>query len=156
MYFCGTTEFAGGIWAGIALDQPDGKNDGTVKGVTYFSCVPDHGVFVPPNKIAKVGRNYRDPGENERSSYAMTAMRPPILRVNHGKVDVSKVAPRIHEAMNNIAEKGNAEIRVGDRVNVTDLDDGVSGKKTSCYGTVRFVGRVDFVAGDNKYVTYTS
>ena len=29
-----------------------------------------------------------------------------MTKVNHGKVDVSKVAPRIHEAMTVIAEKG--------------------------------------------------
>ena len=138
MHFCGTTEFAGGLWAGVALDDPDGKNDGSVKGVTYFRCAQDHGVFVPPNKLAKVGKNYRDPFETERQSYAQTASRPPMTRVNHGKVDVSKVAPRIHEAMSNIAEKGKDEIKVGDRVNVTDLasNDG-SPKKKSCLGTVR-------------------
>ena len=29
-----------------------------------------------------------------------------MTKVNHGKVDVSKVAPRIHEAMTVIAKKG--------------------------------------------------
>ena len=136
LHFCGTTEFAGGIWAGIALDEPDGKNDGSVKGVTYFKCLPDHGVFVPPNKLAKAGKNYRDPFEQERQSYAQTASRPPMTRVNHGKVDVSKVAPRIHEAMSHIAEKGKDEIKVGDRVNVVDLmpNDGSTSKKKSCIG----------------------
>ena len=61
-----------------------------------------------------------------------------MTRVNHGKVDVSKVAPRIHEAMTKIAEKGKDEIKVGDRVNVVDLalNDGTARKK-SCLGTVR-------------------
>ena len=34
--YCGATQFATSIWAGVELDQPEGKNDGTVKGVTYF------------------------------------------------------------------------------------------------------------------------
>jgi dynactin complex subunit len=34
--FCGTTEFATGMWAGIELDTQDGKNDGTVRGIRYF------------------------------------------------------------------------------------------------------------------------
>ena len=151
LHFCGTTEFAGGIWAGVALDEPDGKNDGSVKNVTYFKCMPDHGVFVPPNKISKAGKYYKDPVEQDRNSYVLTASRPPMTRVNHGKVDVSKVAPRIHEAMTVIAEKGKDEIKVGDRVNVEELvaNDG-SHKTKSCLGTVRFVGSVDFVQGDNK------
>ena len=108
---------------------------------------------MPPNKLAKAGKNYRDPFEQERQSYAQTASRPPMTRVNHGKVDVSKVAPRIHEAMSHIAEKGKDEIKVGDRVNVVDLmpNDGSTTKKKSCIGTVRFVGSVDFVEGDNKW-----
>jgi len=149
LQFCGATEFAGGIWAGVALDEPEGKNDGTVKGVTYFRCPFNHGVFVPPNKLAKAGKNYKDPTfEQEKPSYT----RPPMTKVNHGKVDVSKVAPRIHEAMTVIAEKGKDEIKVGDRVNVKDLlaNDG-SNKTRSCLGTVRFVGSVDFVKGDNKW-----
>ena len=75
-----------------------------------------------------------------------------MTKVNHGKVDVSKVSPRIHEAMTVIAEKGKDEIRVGDRVLVEDLlVDGNNSKTAgSCFGTVRFVGRVDFVEGDNK------
>ena len=102
MHFCGTTEFAGGIWAGVALDEAEGKNDGSIKGVTYFKCAHNHGVFVPPNKLAKAGKHYKDPLEQEKPAYS----RPPMTRVNHGKVDVSKVAPRIHEAMSVIAEKG--------------------------------------------------
>ena len=38
----------------LALDDGEGKNDGSVKGVSYFKCLPEHGVFVPPNKISKV------------------------------------------------------------------------------------------------------
>ena len=46
---------------------------------------------------------------------------------------------------------GKDEIKVGDRVNVKDLvaNDGTN-KTRSCLGTVRFVGSVDFVKGDNK------
>ena len=39
--FCGTTEFATGIWAGVELDTEEGKNDGTVKGLRYFQVHND-------------------------------------------------------------------------------------------------------------------
>ena len=41
--FCGTTEFANGQWAGIELDEPEGKNNGSVGKVQYFKCAPKYG-----------------------------------------------------------------------------------------------------------------
>ena len=35
-----------GYWVGIQLDEPTGKNDGTINGVTYFSTDPNYGAFV--------------------------------------------------------------------------------------------------------------
>ncbi|CAG0887486.1 unnamed protein product [Cyprideis torosa] len=34
--FIGATEFAEGVWIGVILDEPLGKNNGSVKGKTYF------------------------------------------------------------------------------------------------------------------------
>lgn len=41
--FCGSTEFSGGLWAGVELNKPEGKNDGSVAGVQYFTCRIKHG-----------------------------------------------------------------------------------------------------------------
>jgi hypothetical protein len=49
--FFGTTSFSSGKWVGIELSEPVGKNDGSVKGVPYFSCPPNHGVFVKPSQV---------------------------------------------------------------------------------------------------------
>lgn len=49
--FKGVVQFAPGVWAGVELDEAEGTNDGTKDGVTYFSCQPGHGLFVPPDKI---------------------------------------------------------------------------------------------------------
>ena len=48
--FCGTADFAPGVWAGVEYDEEEGKNDGTVQGVVYFKCPRNHGVFVLANK----------------------------------------------------------------------------------------------------------
>nr|XP_026690408.1 CAP-Gly domain-containing linker protein 4-like [Ciona intestinalis] len=43
-------------WAGIELDSPKGKNNGTLAGRTYFRCKPDYGIFVPLSNIAVQGK----------------------------------------------------------------------------------------------------
>lgn len=43
--YIGETHFAPGEWAGIVLDEPNGKNDGCVAGKRYFQCEPKKGIF---------------------------------------------------------------------------------------------------------------
>lgn len=49
--FSGATSFSTGRWIGIELYQSNGKNDGSVNGVPYFTCKPNFGVFVRPTLI---------------------------------------------------------------------------------------------------------
>lgn len=51
--FIGGTQFAPGQWAGIVLDEPIGKNDGSVTGVRYFQCEDGRGIFTRPSKLSK-------------------------------------------------------------------------------------------------------
>lgn len=56
----GTVEFLGevreipglgGPWVGISLDEPMGKNDGSVGGKKYFNCQNKRGLFVRPERV---------------------------------------------------------------------------------------------------------
>eukprot|EP00761_Pharyngomonas_kirbyi_P014126 gb/GECH01014156.1/.p1 GENE.gb/GECH01014156.1/~~gb/GECH01014156.1/.p1 ORF type:complete len:1266 (+),score=326.63 gb/GECH01014156.1/:1-3798(+) len=49
-YF-GKTEFAPGIWVGVEMETPEGKNDGCVQGQRYFTCPQNHGRFVRPERV---------------------------------------------------------------------------------------------------------
>ena len=81
--YIGGTDFAPGVWVGVELDTPQGKNDGAVKGVRwgsgksgknnikflyvfclvsrYFTCPAKKGMFVRPGKLSldKRGREMR-------------------------------------------------------------------------------------------------
>uniref|UniRef100_A0A0A9W372 Microtubule-associated tumor suppressor candidate 2 n=3 Tax=Lygus hesperus TaxID=30085 RepID=A0A0A9W372_LYGHE len=48
------TDLGDDIWCGIELDGPDGLNDGSVNGVRYFSCAPNHGVIAPKSKVSLI------------------------------------------------------------------------------------------------------
>jgi len=49
--FVGPVAFAEGIWVGLEIDEPSGKNNGTVKGVEYFNCADLHGLFLRPSAL---------------------------------------------------------------------------------------------------------
>ncbi|XP_060002405.1 CAP-Gly domain-containing linker protein 1-like [Lagenorhynchus albirostris] len=51
--FLGETQFAPGQWAGIVLDEPTGKSDGSVAGIRYFQCEPLRGIFMGPSKLTR-------------------------------------------------------------------------------------------------------
>uniref|UniRef100_A0A8C6V8X2 Si:dkeyp-47f9.4 n=1 Tax=Neogobius melanostomus TaxID=47308 RepID=A0A8C6V8X2_9GOBI len=83
--FCGSTDFSTGLWAGVELDKPDGKNDGSVAGVQYFICRFRYGIFAPLSKITKPLERLK-PGTMRTS----TPVRPPR------KKDLSRVTPKIN------------------------------------------------------------
>lgn len=52
--FIGPVHWTLGLWLGVKFDEPIGKNDGSVKGVRYFDCEPNHGSFVKPAFVQPV------------------------------------------------------------------------------------------------------
>ncbi|KAL6043966.1 hypothetical protein STEG23_008338 [Scotinomys teguina] len=89
--FCGTTEFASGQWAGIELDEPEGKNNGGVGRVQYFKCAPKYGIFAPLSKISKVKEGRKN------------ATHPPSTRaaphIRSQKVDVAHVTSKVNSGL---------------------------------------------------------
>ncbi|KAL5971770.1 Dynactin subunit 1 [Taenia solium] len=53
--FIGTTQFSSGKWVGVVLNEPLGKNNGSVQGKRYFDCKDGHGLFVRPTQVALIG-----------------------------------------------------------------------------------------------------
>ncbi|XP_039604275.1 CAP-Gly domain-containing linker protein 4-like isoform X5 [Polypterus senegalus] len=86
--FCGATEFAGGQWAGVELDEPEGKNNGAVGGIRYFRCPPNHGIFAPLSKITRV---------SDRKETLMKCSTPKgSMPVRVPKIDLSHVTSKVN------------------------------------------------------------
>lgn len=52
--YLGKIHVAEGVWCGIQLDEPLGKNDGSVSGKRYFTCQQRYGLFSPLARVEKV------------------------------------------------------------------------------------------------------
>ncbi|XP_078085750.1 CAP-Gly domain-containing linker protein 4 isoform X7 [Mustelus asterias] len=89
--FCGTTEFASGQWAGIELDEPEGKNDGSICGIQYFSCPIKYGIFAPLSKISKV--------PVEKKSLTRKSSSKASTPVRSQKMDLSHVTSKVNTGL---------------------------------------------------------
>ena len=64
--FVGSTDFAGGVWIGVKLDEKGkGRNDGIVKGKRYFEAQDKEGIFVREKFVRVV---IHDKSNHRRSS----------------------------------------------------------------------------------------
>ncbi|XP_060114878.1 CAP-Gly domain-containing linker protein 2 isoform X2 [Heteronotia binoei] len=151
--YLGETQFAPGQWAGVVLDDPVGKNDGSVGGVRYFECQPLQGIFTRPSKLTRQPTT-EGSGSDAHSVESLTAQNlslhsgtstPPLsTRVIPLRESVLNSTMKTgNESGSNLSDsgsvkKGDKDFRLGDRVLV-------GGTKT---GVVRYVGETDFAKGE--------
>ena len=78
--FYGPTQFSRGIWVGVVLGTPEGKNDGRVGDIQYFECPPNHGLFTRSQKLKLIQRG-GSPRRHRASSQEAESVtnRSPIL-----------------------------------------------------------------------------
>uniref|UniRef100_A0A3P8STN5 CAP-Gly domain-containing protein n=1 Tax=Amphiprion percula TaxID=161767 RepID=A0A3P8STN5_AMPPE len=148
--FVGGTQFAPGQWAGIVLDEPIGKNDGSVAGVRYFQCEDGRGIFTRPSKLSRTALPEKEANGGQASpapGAPATSESAPAGTTSTGKFwKMSSALNRLaasSESVSNLSDpdsmkKIRRELRLGDRVLV-------GGTKA---GVVRFLGETDFAKGE--------
>lgn len=150
--FVGGTQFAPGQWAGIVLDEPIGKNDGSVAGVRYFQCEDGRGIFTRPSKLSRTPLPEKEANGGQASpapGAPATSESTPAGTTStaHGTgIKMSSALNRMaasSESVSNLSDpdsmkKIRRELRLGDRVLV-------GGTKA---GVVRFLGETDFAKGE--------
>ncbi|XP_062429528.1 CAP-Gly domain-containing linker protein 4 [Rhea pennata] len=99
--FCGTTEFASGQWAGIELDEPEGKNNGSVGKIQYFKCAPKRGIFAPLSKISKAS-------DHKKSSVRSSSTRSSPL-IKSKKIDVTHITSKVNSGLTALKKDSSSE-----------------------------------------------
>ncbi|XP_077499667.1 CAP-Gly domain-containing linker protein 4-like isoform X1 [Amblyomma americanum] len=131
--YCGTIHFATGIWAGVELCNPLGKNDGSLGGVSYFQCPMNHGIFAPITKIQKYD------GSPQVDAASPTKPSRPPKSISYPKVDVSHVSSKIETGLSTLRQKQHLYDRKNNKLSIGDSV--VVGQRK---GVVRFLGETQF------------
>uniref|UniRef100_A0A673X036 Dynactin subunit 1 n=1 Tax=Salmo trutta TaxID=8032 RepID=A0A673X036_SALTR len=94
--YVGATLFATGKWVGVILDEPKGKNDGTVQGKRYFQCDENCGIFVRQSQIQLVEDGVTSPDIPESSTAKFLSKQKdmPEIPKSVKQTPISKKAPR--------------------------------------------------------------
>ncbi|XP_047039068.1 dynactin subunit 1 isoform X8 [Helicoverpa zea] len=85
--YVGYPTFATGKWIGVILDEPKGKNNGTVRGHAYFTCEENYGVFVRQTQIQLL-----DPEDNPMETSLTTPSEEPKSAASNRRLSSSRTS----------------------------------------------------------------
>lgn len=88
--YAGQLHFTTGDWIGVEFDDATGKNDGSAKGVRYFQCDADHGMFLKPTMILRVIQPPKQVAKAPVKASGSQKARLSIIGTSSGRLPVSK------------------------------------------------------------------
>ncbi|XP_066997718.2 CAP-Gly domain-containing linker protein 1 isoform X3 [Anabrus simplex] len=152
--YIGDTQFAPGEWAGVVLDDPIGKNDGSVAGIRYFQCEQKRGVF------SRLTRLTREP-LSQVDGRSLTGEQSPITRTSDNVsirsgtsqspspssstkdlvLKKSSLSATHTSVGSSSGSQAASDLKIGERVIVMST----LGSKT---GVLRYIGTTDFAPGE--------
>lgn len=140
--YLGETQFAPGQWAGVILNDPVGKNDGSVGGVRYFECPALQGIFTRPSKLSRQRTEETEENASPQQNNGAPSAQRVVVPLREGLLN--SAVKTGNESGSNVSDSGSVkkggekELKVGDRVLV-------GGSKM---GVIRYMGETDFAKGD--------
>jgi len=87
--YVGMTSFAVGKWVGVVLDEPKGKNSGSIKGQQYFQCDENCGMFVRPTQLRVIIPVGGEQGGSGGSGNATPTLQPTKARLSGSRTSLS-------------------------------------------------------------------
>ncbi|XP_027843317.2 CAP-Gly domain-containing linker protein 1 isoform X2 [Aphis gossypii] len=139
--YIGETNFGNGDWAGVVLDEPIGKNDGSVSGTRYFQCEPKKGIFARLTNLTSAPLNSVE-DSMVQSSFAATkplGFSTPMPKRQGSTVTATKAAPK--SISQTPIVKSSSDLKIGDRVII-------SSGQGSKLGILRYRGATQFAPGE--------
>ena len=144
--YYGKLEFAEGLWCGVELDEPTGKNNGSVRGIRYFSCEQHYGIFVQLSRVEL--DTSRRPSKSRTASISRSASQSSLsgLPAPQKKLSVpgavtsyrpSKTLPHLQRRQKGgILKKSSSEWDLlGSRSTTTESSEGLSSGRKSEKGS---------------------
>ena len=99
------------MWCGIELDEATGRNNGSARGIRYFSCDQDHGIFVLLNRV-ELSRRPSKSGLTRSSSFhnVIAGLMPRKMSVPvNGSKPSKAIPPHLRKPKAGLLKKSRSE-----------------------------------------------